>query len=689
MSVFGVESLQRINSNQKSEPEGIRMRFRPLVLSSCLLALFPLTALSQFQEPTKDELQMTEDPKAPGAAAVYLNIAEITDDPLHYHSFYARAKVLQEKGKELATVTIPYQQGNFKVTDVKGRTIHSDGTVIPLTVKPEDLLSSKEGEKQFGRMVFTLPSVDVGSILEYRYQLRYDDNHYSSPSWELQRKYFVHSAHYAFKPFGGFLKGAANNAGGKYLVDGRGNPINSLIWWPLLPPGVEVKTDTMGKFTLEVSNIQPIPNEDWTPPEASFLYHVLFYYKSAFSSGDFWQSEAKRWAKDVDHFAEPSKAIHEAVQQLTAPGDSEIDKAKKLYKAVQALDNTDYSRKKGAMELKVMGERVAKRAEDTWAQKSGSSQDISLLYLAMLRAAGLTAWDMKVVNRQRGVFAPGYLNFDQLNDDIIILATGGKEILLDPGEKMCPFQMLSWRHAGAGGVRENGSGPAPANSPVLPYNSNEIQRTGTVFLDEHGKMTGSFRFLMKGQEAMFWRQQAILNDQDEVKKRFDRMLQNAIPDGVEAHVDHFLALDDPELNLIAVINAKGTVGTLTSRRLLLPGFFFESRGHRPFVDQPERQSMVDMHYGERVIDQIVYQFSSPLTVEGAPQGKKIPFGEEAVLDTKVVQAAGQITVARSLSRAFTFLKPEQYQDLRAFYQKVDANDQEQVVLAIGTEQKGN
>ena len=665
------------------------MRFRPLVLSSCLLALFPLTALSQFQEPTKDELQMTEDPKAPGAAAVYLNIAEITDDPLHYHSFYARAKVLQEKGKELATVTIPYQQGNFKVTDVKGRTIHSDGTVIPLTVKPEDLLSSKEGEKQFGRMVFTLPSVDVGSILEYRYQLRYDDNHYSSPSWELQRKYFVHSAHYAFKPFGGFLKGAANNAGGKYLVDGRGNPINSLIWWPLLPPGVEVKTDTMGKFTLEVSNIQPIPNEDWTPPEASFLYHVLFYYKSAFSSGDFWQSEAKRWAKDVDHFAEPSKAIHEAVQQLTAPGDSEIDKAKKLYKAVQALDNTDYSRKKGAMELKVMGERVAKRAEDTWAQKSGSSQDISLLYLAMLRAAGLTAWDMKVVNRQRGVFAPGYLNFDQLNDDIIILATGGKEILLDPGEKMCPFQMLSWRHAGAGGVRENGSGPAPANSPVLPYNSNEIQRSGTVFLDEHGKMTGSFRFLMKGQEAMFWRQQAILNDQDEVKKRFDRMLQNAIPDGVEAHVDHFLALDDPELNLIAVINAKGTVGTLTSRRLLLPGFFFESRGHRPFVDQPERQSMVDMHYGERVIDQIVYQFSSPLTVEGAPQGKKIPFGEEAVLDTKVVQAAGQITVARSLSRAFTFLKPEQYQDLRAFYQKVDANDQEQVVLAIGTEQKGN
>src|ERR1700739_4425656 len=686
--VLGLESHAKLP--MRSNSEGIQMRFRPLVFSSCLLlASFPFVAHSQFQEPTKEELQMTEDPKSPGAAAVFLTITEATDDPLHYHSFYARAKVLQEKGKELATVTIPYQQGNFKVTDIKGRTIHSDGTVIPLTVKPEDLLSSKEGEKQFGRMVFTLPSVDVGSILEYRYQLRYDDNHYSTPSWELQRKYFVHDAHFAFKPFGGFLKGGANNAGGKSLVDGRGNPINSLIWWPVLPQGVEVKTDAIGKFTLDVSNIPPIPNEDWTPPEASFLYHVLFYYKSAFSSGDFWQSEAKRWAKDVDHFAEPSKPIHDAVQQLTAPGDSDLDKAKKLYKAVQALDNTDYSRKKGAVELKVMGQRVAKRAEDTWVQKSGSSQDISLLYLAMLRAAGLTAWDMKVVDRQRAVFAPSYLSFDQLDDDVIILATGGKEILLDPGVKMCPFQLLSWRHAGAGGVRENGSGPAPANSPVLSYNSNEIQPTGTVFLDEHGGMTGSFRFLFKGQEAIFWRQQAIFNDQEEVKKRFDRMLQNIMPEGVEAHIDHFLGLDDPELNLIAVINAKGTVGTLTSKRLLLPGFFFESRGHRPFVNQPERQSMVDMHYGEMVIDQIIYQFPSSLTVEGAPQATKIPFSQQAVLDTKIVQAAGQITVARSLARAFTFLNTAQYQELRAFYQKVDANDQEQVVLAAGTGQKGN
>src|SRR5580693_2677921 len=111
----------------------------------------PAVVRAQFQAPTDEELKMTSDPKAPGAAAVYLNIAEVTDDPLHYHSFYARIKVLQDKGKELATVQLPYWHGEFNITDVKGRTIHSDGTVIPLDVKPDDLLITKRGEKQLNR----------------------------------------------------------------------------------------------------------------------------------------------------------------------------------------------------------------------------------------------------------------------------------------------------------------------------------------------------------------------------------------------------------------------------------------------------------------------------------------------------------------------------------------------------------
>jgi hypothetical protein len=79
--------------------------------------------------------------------------------PLHYRSIYARIKVLTDKGKDLATVDLPYVRSNYKITDISGRTIHPDGTVIPLTGKPEDLMTSKNGDQEIGRKVFTLPEV--------------------------------------------------------------------------------------------------------------------------------------------------------------------------------------------------------------------------------------------------------------------------------------------------------------------------------------------------------------------------------------------------------------------------------------------------------------------------------------------------------------------------------------------------
>jgi transglutaminase-like putative cysteine protease len=660
------------------------LRFSFFVITIALPALLH----AQFQEPSKEELQMTADPKAPGAAAVYLNIEEVTDDPLHYHGFYARIKVLQEKGKELATVELPYQRGDFNVANIKARTIHSDGTVLPLTGKPEDLLVSKGQDKGIGRKVFTLPSVEVGSILEYYYQLRYDDNHYSSPFWRLQHEYFVHKEHYAFTPFKGFLKGSVN-ATSHYLTDSRGNVVHSLIWWTQVPPGAKMVQDATGRFSIDLADIPPIPDEDYMPPLNAFLYHISFYYMSAYDSGDFWVSEAKRWSKEVDHFAEPSKSIKEAVAQLISPSDSEIDKAKKLYKAVQQLDNTDFSRQKRTSELKQLHIKAARRAEDTWAQKSGTSDDIALLYLAMLRAAGLTAYAMKVVDRERGVFEPGYLEFDQLDDNIVILSTGGKDIVLDPGQKMCPFQTVHWRHSGTGGIRESADGRAAAVTPEQLYSANNLQRLGEVTLDEHGAITGTFRFIMTGQDALYWRQQALVNDEDEVKKRFDRMLQGIVPEGVEAHIDHFLGLEDPDANLMANVKAQGVPGSATSRRLLLPGFFFEARGNRPFVDQEKRVEPVDMHYADLITDKVVYNLPAGVTVEGAPLDGKTPWGNNAVLNVKVVSEPGKVTIVRSLARGFTVLKPDQYQDLRGFYQKVAASDQQQLVLSVTPERKGN
>ncbi len=166
-------------------------------------------------------------------------------------------------------------------------------------------------------------------------------------------------------------------------------------------------------------------------------------------------------------------------------------------------------------------------------------------------------------------------------------------------------------------------------------------------------------------------------------------LEGLVPNGVEAHVDHFLALDDPASILMAVVKAEGTLGTATSKRLLLPGFFFEARGHTPFVSQEKRQEAVDMHYGDQVTEEVVYHLPDGFTVEGAPADTKIPWTGHAALVTKTVSTPGQIVVSRTLARAFSQAKPEEYQDLRGFYQKVAASDQQQLVLTTSAPAKGN
>jgi hypothetical protein len=159
---------------------------------------------------------------------------------------------------------------------------------------------------------------------------------------------------------------------------------------------------------------------------------------------------------------------------------------------------------------------------------------------------------------------------------------------------------------------------------------------------------------------------------------------------VEAHVDHFLALDDPESNLMAMVKMKGVLGTALPKRLLLPGLFFESHGHEPFVKQAKREEPVDMHYGEEVIDNVVYHLPDGFTVEGAPQNSKDLWRGHAEYVLQTQEAPRQVTVARTLARAFDMAKPDEYQDLRGFYEKVAAADQSELVLkSAGDTGKGN
>jgi Domain of Unknown Function with PDB structure (DUF3857)/Transglutaminase-like superfamily len=640
-----------------------------LVLS---MLVSPLLLRAQFQQPTDEELKMTSDPKAPGAAAVYLYREETTDDALHYHSYYERIKVLTEKGKEQATIRIPYEHGAFKVTDVQGRTIHADGTVIPLTVKPSDLVDVKTAGMQFNTMVFTLPSAEMGSILEYRLQLRYDDNMVSSPTWHIQQAFYVHKAHYMFKP--------ANTGGWNIISDSEGHIANQLMSATTGLTSDKVVRSIDGRFTVDLTDIPATPNEDWMPPLNTINKRVEFYYSYARSGSDYWASEGKRWAKETERFTNPGSELRKTAAELVAATDSDEQKARKIYTAVMKLDNTDFSRKKSDAERKAAKMKAIKNAEDVWAQKGGSSDEIAMLYVALARAAGLKVWPMQVVDRDRAIFDANYLNAGQLDDYIVILDLGGKEVFLDPGEKLCAFGVLHWKHTLASGIRLSDKGTMIATAPPNTFTTAVVKRIADLEIGADGSVKGLARVAMSGPDALRWRQLSLENDEDEVKKQFNEYMQGMLPDGAQAEFDHFLGLDDYESNLMGIVKISGSIGTATGKHFFLPGLFFESQAKHPFVAVDKRTTPIDVQYARYAVDQVSYHLPAGFSVESMPQTSDAAWPDHAMMKIGSKADGNSVVVSRSLVYNFTILPPTDYPSLHDFYQKVATADQQQLVL---------
>jgi hypothetical protein len=651
---------------------------RPILL---LLALAsPALLLAQFQQPTDEELKMTADPKAPGAAAVYLYREETADDALHFHSYYERIKVLTEKGKELATIRIPYEHGELQVKGIAGRTIHADGTVVPLTAKPANLVDMKSADYQVNTMVFTLPSVEVGSILEYRLDIRYDDSAVISPTWHIQQPYFVHKAHYMFNP--------APTGGWHAITNSRGQLLNQLMCAAIGVPASAVAHSINGRYTVDLSDIPPTPAEDWMPPLNTINQRVEFYYTFVRSGKEFWDAEGKRWAKEAERFTNPSGQITRTVAEIVRPEDTEEEQARKIYAAVMKLDNTDFSRKKSEAERKAEKLKPIKNAEDVWKEQSGSGDEIALLYVALARAAGLKVWPFQVVDRSRAMFDANYLSVNQLDDYIAVIELPGKEVFLDPGQKMCPFGALHWKHTLASGLRLSDKGAIIDRTPANTYITAVVKRVGDIAIGPDGSVKGTVNVAMNGPDALHWRQLALENDTEEMKKRFNEYLRAELPDGVYADFERFTGLDDPNLDLIATFTVHGSLGTATGKRAFLPAMFFESRASHPFVAQDKRVTPIDVHYAKMDVDDVVYRLPAGFTVESAPQTADLTWPNAAMLRIITTPKEGSIEVKRILAHNYTLLGPKDYNDLHGFYLKVAAADQQQLVLMRDAEAKG-
>jgi hypothetical protein len=249
----------------------------------------------------------------------------------------------------------------------------------------------------------------------------------------------------------------------------------------------------------------------------------------------------------------------------------------------------------------------------------------------------------------------------------------------DPGQRYCEYGRLHWMHTGILGIRQTEKGVELASTPNPPYPDNQVLRTADLTLGADGTVTGTVRVTMGGAEALRWRQMALRTDEDATKRAFEQEMQRRVPEGVHVKTNHFLGLTDPSSALMAVMDVSGSLGTRTGKRVFLPSGFFEA-GARPLFDEQKRETMIDLHYPYVARDEVNIQLPSGLTVEALPAAAKIPMENEALYQMLYGNKGGEFQEIRQLTLGTPLYKAAQYGELRDFFQKAAAQDQQPVVL---------
>jgi len=638
-----------------------RGRALTLLLSLTVLLVAPLRA-ADWLPVTPEELQLTSEPKAPGAAAIYLYRQVDRDDTLSEEFNYLRLKILKEEGRKYADVEIPYIKGEEGIHGIDARTTRPDGSIVKFdgTVYDKPIVSGR-GVKVMAK-AFTMPEAAVGSIIEYRYRRAQNSWLVFDSHWILSQELFTQHGKFSLTP----------------------SPYFPLRWsWPHgMPEGTPSPANERGKIRLETHAVPAFVTEELMPPENELKYRVDFIYLDSDHYKEeppgYWRRIDKEAWHDVEKFVDRRKAMERAVAEIVQPDDSPETKLRKIYARVERIRNETYEPSKTEQELKRQDE--ARNVEDVWARGSGSSSQINYLFIALARAAGVPATSALVPTRNEYFFDQRLMNARQLNSHIVIATAGGKDWFLDPGVPFTPFGLLPWYETAVQTLRLDSDGGKWINTPLPAAADARIERKAQLKIESGGTLSGKVTVRFSGLEAA-WRRLQERNEDDVDRKHFlEAQMSSVVPSGIDVKLTNTPDWSAWEEPLVAEFDLQvpGWVAAAGQRQLLKIGVFGAAED-RTFEHQTRTQPIY-FEFPYQYADDIVIQIPSGRHINSLPKARNLDFKLYSYA-VAAEEKEGTLHLKRDISVGLLLVEAKYYDALRQFFQTVRTADEEQIVIA--------
>jgi len=660
--------------------EGLVNRARRYVYLAVLcleISIIPNAQAVGFQPVSPDELKLTGEPKAPGAAAVILYRQVDRDDnsrTSHQDNYY-RIKILTEEGRKRADVEIPFFRDEGTVGNIHGRTVKPDGTIVNFDGKVFEKYIVKSKGLRYLAKTFTLPDVEVGGIIEYFYTIDFAEYKLFDSHWILSEELFTKRAQFSLKPFRASFE---NNFG--------------LRWtWQALPPGAEPKEGPDHIVRMEADNIAAFQTEDFMPPPNELKSRVDFIYQESTVDREpdkYWKSFGKKRNGAIEGFIGKRKAMEEAVAQIVSANDPPEVKLHKIYTRVQGIRNTTYEVEKTEQEQKRAKEKSASNVEDVWKRQYGDGGDLTWLFLALVRTAGFEAYPVITSDRRNYFFTPQTMEERKLDAYVVMVKLNGRDAYFDPGAAFTPFGMLTWSETGTQALRLDKDGGTWIRTALPASSESMIARTAKLKLSDDGDLEGKLTISYSGLEGMYPRLENRHSDEVSRKKFLEDQVKEMIPAASEVTLTNTPDWSSSETPLVAEFDLK-VPGWASSagRRAMVPVGLFTAAEKRVF-EHAERVHPIYFEYPYAKLDDITIELPAAWQVNSVPPGQTQD-GHIITYSFKAENVNGTLHLARKLNVDILLLDSKYYTALRNFFQVIRTGDEEQVVLQPGAASASN
>jgi hypothetical protein len=610
------------------------------------------------------DLKMTSEPKAPGAPAIYLYRQVDRDDQGGRESQYYRIKIFTEEGRKQADVEIPFLKEVDQVNSIKARTIRPDGSVANFDGKVYEKTIVKARGVKYLAKTFTLPDVQLGSIIEYKYIHSWPNELIYDSHWTISSDLFTKRAKFTLKPYQNFtLRWSSRN----------------------LPPGSPQAVNEHSAIHLDINDIAAFQVEDYMPPEDELKARVNFVYSQDNDEKEpekFWKKEGKKRFERADSFLNKKKPMEQAVATIISPSDSADVKLHKVYARVQQVRNLSFEQEKTEKERQREKQKELNNVEDVWKAGYADGSQINYLFIALCRAAGFEAYSVLVSRRDSYFFQPGLMNPGELNDNVVLVKSEGKELYFDPGTQFTPFGLLPWAETFVRGLKLDKDGGAWIQTPLPDSSASRVSRVADLRMDDRGGLQGKLIVTYTGLEALRRRLEERNEDDADKKKFLEDGVKECVPVVSDVALTNQPDWKSSSDSFVAVFDFK-TEGWASpaGRQALIPvGLFGAPEKH--LFEHADRVHPVYFEFPTEVRDDITINMPLNWLVKALPveqnQNSKV-----IVYTMKVEDQKGTEHISRVLKLDILHLDVKYYGALRNFYQGVKSGDEEQIVVQPG------